>query len=35
MTEKTALSVIEKNLLPILNELLGTMRKAVKANKIP
>lgn len=35
MTEKGAFLIIDKNLFPILNQLLVIVRKAVKTNKIP
>ncbi len=34
MTDKYAISTIERNVFPILNELLAPVRKAVKFNRI-
>lgn len=34
MTEKSAISIIEKTLFPILSELIAVVKKAVKGNRI-
>lgn len=34
LTEKSMLSIIEKTIFPIINELLVSVKKAVKANKV-